>query len=586
METKPYRIQSPEDIAKDYGGNKQKIAEAMQMGVVDPTAGVLAGMFIDRMRSAQTQEMGQQPSVAQQVMGGAPAQAPLAPAGGLGATPPALPPMAPEGGIGAPPMEAPMEAPMMEEAPVGMAAGGLYDPPYTQGGGLSDLPIPDTMFDENRDGGYANGGIVAFADGGDISLDAFRRAIIAQESGGRFGIPNAQGSGAMGLGQIMPDTARALAKRLGLPYRPDLLAGKDKAAQEYQIALTNEATREAFEYGKGDLGKASAYYFAGPNKSRWGPKTRQYQSDIARRLGTSSGEANAVGAANSVATPALGGDLASSFPAAYEEGARFFEKNMPAPKREARDAILAQIKEDLDPEKLKKQSKQDRWATLAEIGFNMAASNSPYFLQAVGAAASAALPGAKADKKEREAKKREALRTYAEIEGLDNQEAREKVNFGLNFANTKLGLKDKDLSRALSIWQTTTQETGATARSNAQIQGQKDVATINKEAQLGYFEKQDAMLRKQVGAAAEAQIPMLMKDVTNPIGKAANAYQMAIRNFGADSEKANAAAAALETAKINHVNAAINRVSGAFMGGDASNPYGSPPAGAVRQVGQ
>ena len=46
METKPYRIQSPEDIAKDYGGNKQKIAEAMQMGVVDPTAGVLAGMFL------------------------------------------------------------------------------------------------------------------------------------------------------------------------------------------------------------------------------------------------------------------------------------------------------------------------------------------------------------------------------------------------------------------------------------------------------------------------------------------------------------------------------------------------------------
>jgi hypothetical protein len=575
METKPYRIQSPEDIAKDYGGNKQKIAQAMQMGVVDPTAGVLAGMFIDRMRSAQTQEQAPQLSVAQQVMGGAPPAPPQA--GGLGATPPAAAPMAPPGGMGmAPP-------PAMPQPPMGMAEGGLYEAPYMKDGGLSELPIPDGMFDENRDGAYANGGIVAFADGGDISLDAFRRAIIAQESGGRFGIPNAQGSGAMGLGQIMPDTARALAKRLGLPYRPDLLAGKDKAAQEYQIALTNEATREAFEYGKGDLGKASAYYFAGPDKSQWGPKTKRYQSDIARRLGTSSGEANAVGAANSVATPALGGDLAFSFPGAYEEGARFFEKNMPAPKREARDAILAQIKGDLDPEKLKKQSKQDRWATLAEIGFNMAASNSPYFLQAVGAAASAALPGAKADKKEREAKKREALRTYAEIEGLDNQEAREKVNFGLNFANTKLGLKDKDLSRALSIWQTTTQETGATSRSNAQIQGQKDVATINKEAQLGYFEKQDALLRKQVGAAAEAQLPQLVKDPTTPVGKAYTAYQMAIKKFGANSDSTARAAAALETAKINHVNAAINRVSGAFMGGSG---YGEPPAGAVVPVGK
>jgi hypothetical protein len=480
-----------------------------------------------------------------------------------------------------------MPAPQ-DEMPM-MAEGGMVAP-YMAGGGLSEVPLPDGMFDEPSNGGfgdgYAGGGMVAFAPGGDVDLERFRKAIITQESGGRFGIPNAQGSGAMGLGQIMPDTARALAKRLGLPYRPDLLAGKDKAAQEYQIALTNEATREAFDYGKGDISKAAAYYFAGPNKAQWGPKTKQYQSDIARRLGTSTGETNAVRATNSAVPPELGDDLASSFPGAYEEGARFFEKNMPAPKREARDALLAQIKGDLDPEQMKKQAKQDRWATLAEIGFNIAASNSPYFLQAVGAAASAALPGAKADKKEREAKKREALRTYAEIEGIDNQEAREKVNFGLNFANTKLGLKDKDLARKLSIWQTTTQETGATERSEAQIAGQKDVATINKEAQLGYFEKQDALLRRQVGAAAEAQIPMLMKDVTNPIGKAHNAYQMAIRNFGADSQKATAAAAALETAKINHVNAALNRVSGAFMGGDAGNPYGAPPAGAVRQVGQ
>ena len=48
METKAYKIQAPEQIAKDYGGNKQKIAEAMTLGVVDPTAGTLAGMFIDR----------------------------------------------------------------------------------------------------------------------------------------------------------------------------------------------------------------------------------------------------------------------------------------------------------------------------------------------------------------------------------------------------------------------------------------------------------------------------------------------------------------------------------------------------------
>ena len=167
METKPYRIQSPEDIAKDYGGNKQKIAQAMQMGVVDPTAGVLAGMFIDRMRSAQVQEGAQAPTVAQQVF--AP-PAPPAPMGGMG-PPPGAPPMGapPMGGMppGAPPMDGmgmppapPMGAPPMGAPPMGDMPMGMAD------GGLAMLPIPETMFDEPNNGGYADGGIVAFNPGG------------------------------------------------------------------------------------------------------------------------------------------------------------------------------------------------------------------------------------------------------------------------------------------------------------------------------------------------------------------------------------------------------------------------------------
>ena len=75
---KPFSIQAPEDIAKECAGNKQMIAQAAQMGVVDPTAAVLAGMFIDRMRSAQVMEAAQQPTVAQQVLGGGGAPAPSA----------------------------------------------------------------------------------------------------------------------------------------------------------------------------------------------------------------------------------------------------------------------------------------------------------------------------------------------------------------------------------------------------------------------------------------------------------------------------------------------------------------------------
>jgi len=175
METKPYNLQSPEQIAKDYGGNKQKIAEAMQMGILDPTAGTMAGMFIDRMRSAAQMEAAPQQTVAQQVM--APQQQ-MPPQGApQGATPPgagAMPP-APPAGLGATPEAAamapqmpPMGAPPPQGMP-GMAEGGMV-PPYASGGGLSDMPLPDGMFDEPSNGGfndgYAGGGMVAFAGSG------------------------------------------------------------------------------------------------------------------------------------------------------------------------------------------------------------------------------------------------------------------------------------------------------------------------------------------------------------------------------------------------------------------------------------
>lgn len=186
METKPYNLQSPEQIAKDYGGNKQKIAEAMQMGLLDPTAGTMAGMFIDRMRSAAQQEAAPQQTIAQQTF--APPAPPQMPQGmppmpqgapaGLGATPEAaaMPPMgaAPPMGMPAPQGEMPM-----------MAMGGMV-PPYASGGGLSDMPLPDGMFDEPSNGGfgdgYAGGGMVAFAGAG--SVKAPPKGVAALLAGG------------------------------------------------------------------------------------------------------------------------------------------------------------------------------------------------------------------------------------------------------------------------------------------------------------------------------------------------------------------------------------------------------------------
>ena len=142
METKAFGIQSPESLAKEYGGNKQKIAKAVQLGILDPTAAVLAGMFIDRVRNAAQEEQGPQTTVAQQVLGGQPPAPPQGPpqAGLQAATPPPMR-MAYGGQVGVSNNQLP--APAMER-------------------GLDGIPIPDNMFD------YADGGMVAFGSGGDV----------------------------------------------------------------------------------------------------------------------------------------------------------------------------------------------------------------------------------------------------------------------------------------------------------------------------------------------------------------------------------------------------------------------------------
>lgn len=117
------------------------------------------------------------------------------------------------------------------------------------------------------------------------SFGGFKRAIIAQESGGQYGVANAEGSGAMGVGQIMPETGAALAKREGLPWRPDLMRGNGPESRAYQDRLTNAALKEAWEYGGGDARKAAQYYFAGPNRKGWGPKTEVYGDSVVRRMG-------------------------------------------------------------------------------------------------------------------------------------------------------------------------------------------------------------------------------------------------------------------------------------------------------------
>lgn len=120
-----------------------------------------------------------------------------------------------------------------------------------------------------------------------MSYQQFKQAIIGQESGGRYGVANTQGSGAMGVGQVMPGTARALAARIGLPYRPELMSGTHAEARAYQDRITDAAVREAWNAGGAgrDPRTSAHYYFAGSDRKGWGPKTQQYGNDILKRMG-------------------------------------------------------------------------------------------------------------------------------------------------------------------------------------------------------------------------------------------------------------------------------------------------------------
>lgn len=536
----------PDQLVAKYRGDPQALMQAVMSGQIDPTAAVLAGMQIKAAQNQQAMQAGNPPTVAQdtfappqvpqqaqppqggmQPQGGMPSAPPV---GGLGATPPAA-----DMGM-APP--APPQPPMPPEAPpMGMADGGMV-PPY-QSGGLDGIPVPDTMFDENRNGGfddgYAGGGLIAFAGGGDTDrYNQFKRAIIQQESGGRYGVPNAQESGAMGIGQIMPVTAKALAARLGLPYSPELLRGTGPEARAYQDALTEAATEEAWDYGKGDTRQAAAYYTAGPNKKGWGPNTRKYQSDILRRMGAD--DPNAL-PTRKIETPQ--GQLESTRD--FIGAAQDLYAELP-------DAGLGRLKEyyerELDPEERRKQRKEDMWMSLAQLGANMAATDSPYFLQSVGKALAETLPGMSASKKERKDAERDALKALTDIYGFERKEAKEAYGLGV------------DMQRAAAAQQTAAEERAARITAAAEERTWR-----SQEAAL------DRDLQREIENARAARTPS--SDLETMI---------AIQQSGTPEQKA----ALVQTLKLKQKYATSQQGTGPFPGQPgAQTTGGQQSAGGV-----
>lgn len=110
--------------------------------------------------------------------------------------------------------------------------------------------------------------------------------MIQQESGGRAGAvgPMTPYGRALGIAQVLPATAEEQARKLGLPWRPDLMTATTAEGARYQRAVGQAYFDEGMQR-TGNLRDALRYYHGGPNRRRWGPKTNAYADAVLARIG-------------------------------------------------------------------------------------------------------------------------------------------------------------------------------------------------------------------------------------------------------------------------------------------------------------
>jgi soluble lytic murein transglycosylase-like protein len=107
-------------------------------------------------------------------------------------------------------------------------------------------------------------------------------ALIHQESGGEGTAVSPKG--ALGSTQMLPATAKEMALKLKLPFRPDMLKSNDPAALRYQRILGEAYLKQGLDE-TGNLRDALRYYHGGPDRSIWGPLTNAYADAVLARVG-------------------------------------------------------------------------------------------------------------------------------------------------------------------------------------------------------------------------------------------------------------------------------------------------------------
>ena len=162
-------------VAK-YGTNVERLKMDAAAGKVNPTNAVMAMMMIQRIVASQTQ-------------------------------PPSGTTVAQDTGMAPPPQQMGMSAIAPQQPPTRMAYGGQVAvsnnqvPSPAMERGISGLPVPDNMFD------YADGGMIAFAGGGDVQRFQNAGAVRVNPTFPSGGLSYGYGANPTGLNAIrMPFT--------------------------------------------------------------------------------------------------------------------------------------------------------------------------------------------------------------------------------------------------------------------------------------------------------------------------------------------------------------------------------------------
>jgi soluble lytic murein transglycosylase-like protein len=122
--------------------------------------------------------------------------------------------------------------------------------------------------------------------GGGATFPAVMDALVGQESDGRAGAigPATRYGRAQGSAQLLPATAKAMAAKLGVAWRPELMTSSDPQAASYQRALGEAYLQEGIA-ATGNVRDGLRYYHGGPSRKMWGPKTNAYADAVLARTG-------------------------------------------------------------------------------------------------------------------------------------------------------------------------------------------------------------------------------------------------------------------------------------------------------------